>query len=382
MTDKANVNPSYQIRTQLRGHQEALQVLASAYDENRLHHGWIIAGPYGVGKFRLACQIACWLLSQSLPAQDTGLFAQTQEEDVQKPISDISAKEHMHTQEGRLVVSGAHPDLLLIQAESDDKNKSGQIKTEQIRKLSHFFGHTATRKGWRVAIIDSLDLVNRNGLNAMLKILEEPPAYCLILLLSSRPGQILPTIKSRVTRLDLSPLPHDICCDVLAEIWPEKEANERAELSYLAQGSPGRAVSLCESGALSLFEEFCHVIGKKDTQLSALSELAEKWGTVGMKSYEGKQATKYLFDVFLSSASLQAARSLQAKHTPLQQLEECGQAISRISHIHDCAHIARLHQEFLADLVRGEALYIDFVPTLVKFFFDMHGQKSPLYASS
>ena len=113
-----------------------------------------------------------------------------------------------------------HPDLLIIEPSEDDKNKSGFIKTNQIRKLRSFFAHSAGREGWRVAIINSLDLVNHNGQNAMLKILEEPPRRSILLVLSHQRTGILPTVRSRCMHASMSRL---ICCVHLREQWPTGE---------------------------------------------------------------------------------------------------------------------------------------------------------------
>ncbi|MEI4902428.1 hypothetical protein Q8G48_28215, partial [Klebsiella pneumoniae] len=72
-----------------------------------------------------------------------------------------------------------------------------------------FFGSTAGAGGWRVCIVDSVDELNRFGDNALLKILEEPPARSLLLLISHVPGQVIATIRSRCRRLQLRPLSSD-----------------------------------------------------------------------------------------------------------------------------------------------------------------------------
>ena len=69
-----------------------------------------------------------------------------------------------------------------------------------------FFGSTAGEGGWRVAIVDPLDDLNRAGENALLKVLEEPPPRALLLLVSHAPGRVLPTIRSRCRTLILRPL--------------------------------------------------------------------------------------------------------------------------------------------------------------------------------
>ena len=127
---------------------------------------------------------AAWLLSQKVA--NTGLSGDQINGFYVSP-DDPGAK---------LVLNGAHPDYLLVAPVFDD-NKSGQIKINQIRTLLPFMAHKPAYGGFRVAIIDSMDEVNRNGANAMLKLLEEPPENTVIFLISSRPGQMPPTIRSR-----------------------------------------------------------------------------------------------------------------------------------------------------------------------------------------
>jgi DNA polymerase-3 subunit delta' len=75
------------------------------------------------------------------------------------------------------------------------------IRVEDVRKTVGFFGSTAAGGGWRIAIVDRVDELAREGANALLKILEEPPARTLLLLISSAPGRELPTRRSRCRRL-------------------------------------------------------------------------------------------------------------------------------------------------------------------------------------
>ncbi len=88
--------------------------------------------------------------------------------------------------------------------------KTGKLFTvtrvEDVRRTVPFFGSTAGEGGWRVAIVDPLEDLNRAGENALLKVLEEPPPRALLLLVSHAPGRVLPTIRSRCRTLILRPL--------------------------------------------------------------------------------------------------------------------------------------------------------------------------------
>ena len=80
------------------------------------------------------------------------------------------------------------------------------ITVDETRETISFFGSTAAVEGWRVCIVDTVDELNPNAANALLKMLEEPPRQSLFLLVSHAPARVLPTILSRCRRLALRPL--------------------------------------------------------------------------------------------------------------------------------------------------------------------------------
>ena len=83
------------------------------------------------------------------------------------------------------------------------------ITVDETRETISFFGSTAAVEGWRVCIVDTVDELNPNAANALLKILEEPPRQSLFLLVSHAPARVLPTILSRCRKLMLRPLATD-----------------------------------------------------------------------------------------------------------------------------------------------------------------------------
>ncbi len=159
----------------------------------RLPHAILLKGPQGIGKFDFALNIARSLLCQ-------------------KPLADGWACQdcpscHWFEQE-------THPDFRLLQpdalseTEDDDeregskkKKPSRKISVEQIRALSNFTNLSAHQGGYRVVIIHPAETMNAHAANALLKTLEEPPARMLIILVSHKPQQLLPTILSRCLKL-------------------------------------------------------------------------------------------------------------------------------------------------------------------------------------
>lgn len=210
----------------LVGHEAELAVFAKAFASGRLHHAWLLTGPEGIGKTALAFRMARILLN----AQDGA------------------------SQAGHLVTAGSHPDLLAVGRSFDEKRQRfrGEIVADEIRPINAFMHRTAAEGGWRVVIIDTAEAMNRNAANALLKILEEPPARAILILTSATPGALLPTIRSRVRKLSVLPLSETEMRRVLDRVAPEAEPQEIARVLPLAQGSPGRALTLLadKGGAL------------------------------------------------------------------------------------------------------------------------------------
>ncbi len=209
--------------------------LRAAMGEGVLSHGWIIAGPSGVGKATLAYRVARGLLDPAALA-DAHSF-------------DVSPQARVF----HLVAAGAHPDLFVAERLWDDKKgkRQAEITVETVRRLTAFLSRTASGGGARVAIVDTADDMNRNAANALLKVLEEPPANTLLLLLSSAPGRLLATIRSRCRRIDLPAVEDEAVLALLSEAGVE--AGEAGTLAAAARGRPGYALRLAaDDGAAAI----------------------------------------------------------------------------------------------------------------------------------
>jgi DNA polymerase-3 subunit delta' len=154
----------------------------------------------------------------------------------------------------RRIAAQAHGDLLVLERTLNDKGKLRQdIAVEDIRRSVGFFGATAGEGGWRIAIVDAVDELNRAGANALLKVLEEPPARALLLLVSHAPGRVLPTIRSRCRRLLLRPLEAaDVARAVAAATGRAANDAEIKAAAAAADGSVARAFALLDAKALAL----------------------------------------------------------------------------------------------------------------------------------
>ena len=241
--------PAPQERADLRGHAGAEQQVLDAWNAGRMPHAWLITGPKGVGKATLAYRIARFALAGG--GDGGGLFGGSPE------------TLHLDADTGtfRRVAAGSHADLTVLACETDAKTGRMRkvITVEQARGLLHRFAMTAGEGGWRVAIIDTVDDMNPSAANALLKLLEEPPPRCLLLLLADAPGGLLPTIRSRCRRLTLRPLADaDVAALVLAAV-PEAE-DGMAGILRLAQGSPGRAMRLAAGGGAQLHADLVGLV--------------------------------------------------------------------------------------------------------------------------
>jgi DNA polymerase-3 subunit delta' len=167
------------------------------------------------------------------------------------------------------VAAQAHPDLLVLErtaSETTGKLRT-QIQVDDVRKTVGFFGSTPAEGGWRVCIVDAADELNAAGANSLLKILEEPPAKSLLLVVSHAPGRLLPTIRSRCRQLALRPLsPEDVAWALSAAAGREAGGGDLERAAAASEGSVARAIDLLGGKALDVRE-------KVSTLLAALPEV-------------------------------------------------------------------------------------------------------------
>ena len=268
MSDKAPVWPHPRLNDRLQGQEAAEATLLRAATSGRLPHAWLLTGPRGVGKATLAYRFARHLLAE--PTREAGLFGDTPETLYVSPEDPVF----------RRVAAGGHSDLLTLERQADEKGKMRSvIPVDDVRRLLSFARMTAGEGGWRVAIVDSIDEMNRNAANALLKILEEPPPRSLLLLVSHAPGALLPTIRSRCCQLALAPLGEGLVAQLLQSHEADLSTEEALALARLSEGSIGRALSLARHGGLALYGDMIALLGTLPTlDVKALHALAERWG--------------------------------------------------------------------------------------------------------
>ncbi|HUS98476.1 MAG TPA: DNA polymerase III subunit delta', partial [Hyphomicrobiaceae bacterium] len=261
--------PHPRLAERLFGHTAAEAMLAEAACSERLHHGWLMTGASGIGKATLAYRFAKFLLSR---ANDR----------TQAPGSldcDPAGRG------ARQVVSLSHPGLLVIRRPYNFKDKrfKASITIDEVRRLRDFLGHKSADGSWRVVIVDPVEDMNANAANALLKSLEEPPARCVFLLVTSEPGRLLPTIRSRCRRLQLSSLTDTELDEAARASIAASDGTEAPgeqdwqRLRSLSGGSVRRFLSLASTDGIKISQRldaiFSSLGGRMDwTGIHALAE--------------------------------------------------------------------------------------------------------------
>ena len=228
----------------LIGQTGAEAAFLAAYNRGRLHHGWLITGARGVGKATMAWRLARFLLAT--PETDGGMFAPAPPDTL-----DISAAHPV----ARRMVALSEPRLFLLRRPYDDKGArlKQDITVDEVRRMKSFFTLSAADGGHRVAIIDAVDDMNTSAANALLKLLEEPPARVTLLLVAHQPARLLPTIRSRCRELRLGPLSPADLSEALTAAGGEVASQDRIALAELAGGSVGAAFAMTNLDGLNLY---------------------------------------------------------------------------------------------------------------------------------
>jgi len=234
------------------GHAEAERALLEAFRGGRIPHAWLIGGPSGIGKATLAYRMARFVLANPDPAACA----------VQAARSLAVPSDHPAA---RRVAAQSHTDLLVLER---TPGPTGALRTvitvDEVRRTVSFFGSTAGEGGWRICVVDTADeLQAPQAANALLKVLEEPPARALFLIASHAPGRLLATIRSRCRRLMLRPLDEeDVARAAAAALDRSEDDGEIRKAARAAQGSVGRAITLLGGRTLAVRERVLDLLGR------------------------------------------------------------------------------------------------------------------------
>lgn len=251
----------------IAGHDKAVGEFESAWKADALHHAWLLAGPRGVGKAHFARAAATRVLADAAgpPINLPGL--ETPEE---HPMAKLAA-------------AGSHPDMRWLERIENPKTGAlaRNITVEQVRGLAELFDLTPSMSPWRAVVIDAADDLEKSAANALLKMLEEPPANCVFLLVSHAPGRLLPTIRSRCRTLTFQPLGDDAMTPLLEAQLPLLSAAERGRIVAKAGGSVGRALAFAALDLAKLEDAAIEILHEGDATNARRSALALELGRKG-----------------------------------------------------------------------------------------------------
>jgi DNA polymerase-3 subunit delta' len=263
--------------TALFGHHDAEQTLLAAYRSGRIPHAWLIGGPQGIGKATLAYRMARFVLTHGDPS-----------------VAAVQSAADLHVGEddpvARQVAGGSHGGLLTLERSVNDKGTMRTVITvDESRETIGFFGSTAAVGGWRVCVVDTVDELNANAANALLKIIEEPPERALFLLVSHTPARVMATIQSRCRKLPLRPLDTDDVIAAAAEATGLARDAALRDAAAMAEGSVSRALTLMGGEALGLHQRTLDMLNRlPQVDPRALHALGDALGLndrVGLRTF-------------------------------------------------------------------------------------------------
>lgn len=222
-------------------------------DGARMHHGWILAGKQGLGKAEFAMLAAQAYVGTDSPAQQ-------------------------------------HPDIHLLthlpkDAKEEKKRDEGKpfetkrnIAIDQIRSMQARLNTRPTLGDRRAIILNPADDLEKGASNALLKSLEEPPVGTLFLLVTHRPGRLLPTIRSRCRVLRFDPLAAAAVEDVLNQTNEVTDPAAREAAIRASGGSPGAAIKFLDLGLAPMHHAMTRLASDRAAFQHAQAELIAAYG--------------------------------------------------------------------------------------------------------
>jgi len=269
----------------LIGQETAEREFSEAYRAGRLHHAWLISGPGGVGKATLAWRIARFLLTAPATADRAPGPSGSLDSDWNDPVV-------------RRLLALSEPRFFLLRRPWDEKTERlrREITVDEVRRLGSFFGLSVADGGRRVVIVDAADEMNVNAANALLKLLEEPPADTVMLLVSHQPSRLLPTVRSRCRNLRCRSLEPNEIGAVLAQAGVEGDVNAPG-LAALSGGSAGPALRLITQDGLEIYGEFIGIFSARTDRSRAIALVDSMAGAANADRFG---LALELLDIFLA----------------------------------------------------------------------------------
>lgn len=284
------------------GHQKIIDYLSQGIKNNHLAHAYLFAGPAHLGKKTVAMEFIGRL---------TG--------------ADLNQK--------------AQPDILLIEPETVEKEgvkKEAAITISQIKKVRHQMGLCPYQSPYKIALIDQAEKMTPEAGNCLLKTLEEPSGEAIIILISARPQQLLPTVISRCQLLKFLPVPHREIKKAIQNFEISNELKSNLDkIIQLANGRPGIALEYLENPVL--FGEYQKTINQLKRILS--SDLNTRYQYVEEINRDAAGAQRILSqwllwfrDALLNKLNCReiAVNQIELKYQNFYSLKQLKEIISKI----------------------------------------------------
>lgn len=300
-----------------------------AFEQGRLGHALLLVGPPHMGKHAVAEALAKRILCAS-PGKDG--FA----------CGACRSCQLFGAQQVGLATMQAHADLQRVGLEPNDKGDKlrTEITVDQVRRLGEWFSLTAQFGGAQVAVVEPADLMNHQAANALLKTLEEPAPNRFLILVTSRPGRLPATIRSRCQRIEFPLPPPSDALDWLVG-QGVSEADAMAGLAA-ARDNPGLASAWLADGGLALRDEVRGQLRAVAVGKAGVVETAQQW----LADDQGELRLRFAADLALELA----ARGLGA----IPGADDSGRAAVRFSGLSEWFDAINRSREQLRSPLRND----------------------------
>jgi DNA polymerase III subunit delta' len=306
------------------GNAEVVRNVREMLARDRFPHAVILSGPQGSGKFTLA-QMLAKAMNCLRPPTNEGLpdfcgtcsnCARIAEADALEDrfAEAVEARENLRDADKRdtRILVQTHPDVTIIPPDPPQM----LVKVDQVRHIIREIYYRPAEGSNRVYIFSEADFM-KEAANSLLKILEEPPDFATIFLLTDNPSALLPTIRSRCMQLRLAAVPLPDVDAYLATTRPELKPRERALVARLCGGALGLARSFDLAQYLAARQDALALLGpalgeKDHSDLFRVTD-AYRAGADGKAKTERTIRTVYalLEDMlFLKSGTVELVRNI------------------------------------------------------------------------